>query len=111
MLEANFCLLGKVALDSPPPHFFFFFLLVVAKHFLVRPASAGMLYGLRSVSRPVTGIEIVTPVWWGGGGAERAAVIIALVQQRQGLRRLLELRTRGRGSILHCCLPPEGKCL
>lgn len=63
MLEANFCLLGKVALDSPPL-IFFIFLLVVAKHFLVRPASAGMLYGLRSVSRPVTGIEIVTPVWW-----------------------------------------------
>lgn len=70
MLEANFCLLGKVALDSPPLIFFFFFLLVVAKHFLVRPASAGMLYGLRSVSRPVTGIEIVTPVWWGGGRRE-----------------------------------------
>lgn len=70
MLEANFCLLGKVALDSPPPHFFFF-LLVVAKHFLVRSASAGMLYGLRSVSRPVTGIEIVTPVWWWWWGAQR----------------------------------------
>lgn len=81
MLEANFCLLGKVALDSPPPYFIFFFLLVVAKHFLVRPASAGMLCGLRSVSRPVTGIEIVTPVWW-GVGAERATVIVALVQQQ-----------------------------
>lgn len=109
MLEANFCLLGKVALDSPPLIFFF---LARGGEALPSPASLGwdavrssecLSAGYRNRDRD-TGLV-------GGGAAERAAVIIALVQQLQGLRRLLELRTRGRESILHCCLPPEGKCL
>lgn len=41
MLEANFCLLGKVALDSPPPSFFFFFFLARGGEALPSPASLG----------------------------------------------------------------------
>ena len=74
MLEANFCLLGKVALAFPPFLFsflsfflFFFFLplLLVAKHFLAWPASAEMLWRSWSVSHPFTGIEIVTLILGG----------------------------------------------
>lgn len=110
VLEANFCLLGKVALASPPPFFLFFSsflfppLLLVAKHFLAWPASAEMLCGLRSVA----GIEIVTLIL--GGRPERATLIIALVQQRQGLRRILGIRTRVWGRFYYRCPPLEGKC-
>lgn len=107
MLEANFCLLGKVALAFPPPSFFFFFLARGSKA-LPRPGSLGWdaVRSSESLSAGYRNRDL-TPIL---SGAERATVIVTLVRPPQGLR-ILGLRTRGRGPILYCCPPPEGKCL